>query len=527
MYKVLYRAYRPETFGEMLGQKHIVKILRNQIKNDAIHHAYLFSGTRGTGKTTTARLLAKAINCLSREEEKPCGVCKNCTDIKNGTFIDIIEIDAASNNGVDNIRELRDSMKYYPVVGKKKVYIIDEVHMLSSGAYNAFLKTLEEPPPYVVFILATTEVHKLPATILSRCLRLDFRRVPEKEIVDSLNSICIEQGMPGDENALKLIAANADGSVRDALTLLDQCISIAENEIKREDVLNAIGTVGSEIFINLTESALDRNVAKGISIIDEILSEGRDARQIMSSWLQHYRNVMLIKHLKSPEEVLNMSIENIERLKKQSLCMDMNEITRGINIIADTMYISRTSSQPRILLEIAFVKLCDKNGEQQEIAKESSISSVKISKEEISSIANSGNKREEDEEVIQGFKKEINNVSKFDIDVDVEKNESLPGGDDNDAAAYVVASNNASSGEFKDIWKKMIDEGEKTYASAKMLSFGVNPIEINEKEFILQISKDSGISIGIYLEKNKTFIEELFKKCTGESKEMIIQRQDT
>ena len=237
MYQALYRAYRPEVFSEILGQEHIVRILRNQIKKGETGHAYLLCGTRGTGKTTTARILAKAVNCLS-DGDKPCGTCANCQAIKNGTFMDVVEIDAASNNGVENIRDLRESVQYPPVLGRKKVYIIDEVHMLSTGACNALLKTLEEPPEYCMFILATTEPQKLLPTILSRCIRLDFRRVPEYTIKEGMRRICSDRGISVTEDALGLIAVNADGSVRDALSILDQCLAGVQDSLTRDDVID-------------------------------------------------------------------------------------------------------------------------------------------------------------------------------------------------------------------------------------------------------------------------------------------------
>ena len=252
MYTALYRTYRPETFQEILGQEHIVKILKNQVATGSMSHAYLFCGTRGTGKTTTARILAKAANCLS-DDGRPCGTCSHCKAIKEGNFLDVMEIDAASNNGVENIRELRESVKYPPAIGRRKVYIIDEVHMLSTGAFNALLKTLEEPPEHVMFILATTEPQKLPPTILSRCMRLDFRRVPQRVIADDMRKICNERGITITDDAVRLLANSADGSVRDGLSILDQVLAGGDTVIDREKVLEYVGTIGEDFFIDLTE----------------------------------------------------------------------------------------------------------------------------------------------------------------------------------------------------------------------------------------------------------------------------------
>ena len=285
MQQVLYREYRPETFKEVLGQETIIKILKSQVDTDSVSHAYLFCGTRGTGKTTTARLLAKAVNCIS--EDKPCGVCENCMSIKNGTFIDLIEIDAASNNGVGDIRQLRESVIFPPAVGKKKVYIIDEVHMLSREAFNAFLKTLEEPPENVIFILATTEPQKLPQTILSRCLRMDFRRVSEENLVERMREICENRQIDISEETLKLVAANADGSVRDGLTLLDQCISGRSGKIMRKDVLDSIGAVGEEWYIDLTKWIMRGDIEEILMLIDTALHEGKDSRQILKIGRAH------------------------------------------------------------------------------------------------------------------------------------------------------------------------------------------------------------------------------------------------
>lgn len=355
MQQVLYREYRPETFKEVLGQETIIKILKSQVDTDSVSHAYLFCGTRGTGKTTTARLLAKAVNCLS--EDKPCGVCENCMSIKNGTFIDLIEIDAASNNGVGDIRQLRESVIFPPAVGKKKVYIIDEVHMLSREAFNAFLKTLEEPPKNVIFILATTEPQKLPQTILSRCLRMDFRRVSEENLVERMREICENRQIDISEETLKLVAANADGSVRDGLTLLDQCISGRSGKITRKDVLDSIGAVGEEWYIDLTKWIMRGDIEEILMLIDTALHEGKDSRQILMGMINHYRNLLLAKYVKHPENTLNMSVENADRIKEQSHQIDLEQIDEIILELAKVSRNMMTTTQPRILLEVACVKL--------------------------------------------------------------------------------------------------------------------------------------------------------------------------
>lgn len=365
MYTALYRSERPEVFDEILGQEHIVRILKHQIESGEVSHAYLFCGTRGTGKTTTARILAKGVNCLNEDPQKrPCGVCENCKAIKDGTFMDVIEIDAASNNGVENIRELRESVKYPPAVGRKKVYIIDEVHMLSPGAFNALLKTLEEPPENVMFILATTEPQKLPATILSRCLRLDFKRVPQKLLMDGMRRICEEKGVTLTESALKLLANCADGSVRDGLSVLDQVLASGQKEIDREAVLEYIGAAGEDFFIELTEQVSLRKVPEALLLVDRALADGKDVRGLMKDWMAHYRNLMITKFIRDPEDMLNMAAENLARIEEQSRHITMDEIRDAILRLSRTINEARWSTQPRILLELAIISIA--SGESAE-----------------------------------------------------------------------------------------------------------------------------------------------------------------
>ena len=358
MYTALYRSERPEVFDEILGQEHIVRILKHQIESGEVSHAYLFCGTRGTGKTTTARILAKGVNCLNEDPKKrPCGVCENCKAIKDGTFMDVIEIDAASNNGVENIRELRESVKYPPAVGRKKVYIIDEVHMLSPGAFNALLKTLEEPPENLMFILATTEPQKLPATILSRCLRLDFKRVPQKLLMEGMRRICEEKGVTLTESALKLLANCADGSVRDGLSVLDQVLASGQKEIDREAVLEYIGAAGEDFFIELTEQVSLRKVPEALLLVDRALADGKDVRGLMKDWMAHYRNLMITKFIRDPEDMLNMAAENLARIEEQSRHITMDEIRDAILRLSRTINEARWSTQPRILLELAIISI--------------------------------------------------------------------------------------------------------------------------------------------------------------------------
>lgn len=358
MYTAIYRDFRPDSFDQIVGQDHIVRILKSQIASGRTGHAYLFCGTRGTGKTTTARILAKALNCESEDiAARPCCECASCRAIKEGSFMDVIEIDAASNNGVDNIRELRESVKYPPAVGRNKVYIIDEVHMLSTGAFNALLKTLEEPPENVVFILATTEPQKLPATILSRCMRLDFRRVSEKTIADNMRMICEARGLEADEAALALIAVNADGSVRDSLSILEQCISTGDKRITRDDVAEMLGTAGEEVMIELTDLVMKADMSSALLLLDSAINSGRDVKQFMKEWLAHFRNLLMAKYIQDPESALNMSLENVERVRKQSAEISTDLLNRGITELTKTISESRWSAQPRVMLEMCIVRL--------------------------------------------------------------------------------------------------------------------------------------------------------------------------
>ena len=355
-YSAIYRDYRPERFEDVIGQDAIVRILKNQIRTGQIGHAYLFSGLRGTGKTTTARIFAKAVNCENGGVE-PCCTCSACQDIKRGTFMDVVEMDAASNNGVDDIRSLREELNYPPVRAKKKIYIIDEVHMLSTSAANAFLKVLEEPPEYVIFILATTDPQKLPKTILSRCTRLDFRRVSEEDIIKNMMKICKARGMEAEPEALAAIAQKADGSVRDSLSILEQCMFSNDTVILEKEVNEIIGIAGRSALIDLTARVMEGQISETLLLLDKMLKNGIDAKDLLRQWLVHFRNLLLAKFSADPARALEMSEENINRLRLQASSVTSEFINRAIAELTKTIGDSKTSENSRVLLEMCAVKL--------------------------------------------------------------------------------------------------------------------------------------------------------------------------
>lgn len=368
-YTALYRKFRPGTFEDVKGQDHIVTTLKNQIKANRIGHAYLFTGTRGTGKTSVAKIFAKMVNCENPTEDGPCGECRICRAISAGASMNVIEIDAASNNGVDNIREIVEEVSYSPAEGKYKVYIIDEVHMLSIGAFNALLKTLEEPPSYVIFILATTEVHKLPITILSRCQRYDFKRISIETITDRMQELIETEGMQVENKALRYIAKTADGSMRDALSLLDQCIAFhLGKELTYDKVLDVLGAVDTEVFSRLLRNVLDRNVLGCIELLEDIIMQGRELTQFVTDFTWYLRNLLLVKTSDHLEDVIDMSSDNLKRLKEEASAVEPDRIIRYIRIFSELSGQIRYASQKRILVEIALIKLCKPDMEISEDA---------------------------------------------------------------------------------------------------------------------------------------------------------------
>ncbi len=368
-YTALYRKFRPDTFTDVKGQDHIVTTLKNQIMADRIGHAYLFCGTRGTGKTTIAKILAKAVNCEHPVDGNPCNECPTCKAIAAGTSMNVIEIDAASNNGVDNIREIRDEVAYSPTSGRFKVYIIDEVHMLSIGAFNALLKTLEEPPSYVIFILATTEVHKIPVTILSRCQRYDFRRIPMETIQERLEELVEAEHVEAEEKALRYIAKKADGGMRDALSLLDQCISFyLGQKLTYDNVLEVLGTVDNDEFSRLLREILAGNVAGAVKRLDELVMQGRDLGQFTTDFTWYLRNLMLLKASDECEDTLDVSTESLALLREEAGMVREDTLMRYIRIFSELSGQMRNAASKRVLLEVAVIKLCMPETETDEIS---------------------------------------------------------------------------------------------------------------------------------------------------------------
>ncbi len=357
-YTALYRKWRPVTFDDVKGQDHIVQTLQNQITSQRIGHAYLFCGTRGTGKTSIAKIYARAVNCENPKNGSPCNQCPTCRGILSGSSLNVVEIDAASNNGVENIREIRDQVQYPPTEGKYRVYIIDEVHMLSTGAFNALLKTLEEPPSYVIFILATTEVHKIPITVLSRCQRYDFKRISIPTLTARLKELTDAEQIQVEDKALAYVAKAADGSMRDALSLLDQCVAFHYGKLLTyENVLEVLGAVDTSVFSSLFRAVAEKDTKGCICQLEEMIVQGRELGQFVNDFIWYMRNMLLIQTAEDGENMLDMSEDNIRLLREEAQLESPETLMRYIRIFSELSGQLRYASQKRVLVELAFIKL--------------------------------------------------------------------------------------------------------------------------------------------------------------------------
>lgn len=470
MHLALYRLERPENFDQIIGQEHIVKILKNQIKKGQVSQAYLFTGTRGTGKTSTARILAKAINCTG--EDIPCGKCTNCKSIRDGAFMDVIELDAASNNGVDDLRAIIDSVQYPPVMGRYKVYIIDEVHMLTPAAENAFLKTLEEPPEYAIFILATTDPEKVKSTIKSRCMTLNFRRVSEKDLVKGMKRICEKYDVSPKEEALNTIARKADGSVRDALSILEQCIETEEKNFTEEEVYYYTESLGSEFYLELTEAVIDGDISSAIFKINDMLLAGKDAKEMLSDFLTYLRNLLVAKCTNNAEVLIGISSENIDRLKNQADKISTDEIKNWIKYLSKKVNQARYSNIPRIILEVAIIDMVDKTtvdideDEKKEIGASKKKLNIKkdlenkINTKEITDVKNTkdSNKEEDINKTKKSVDKEEANINKDKEEVsdDIEKEEIKSNKEEIEDKSKEESE--TCEMDFDEMWNKVLDE---------------------------------------------------------------------
>jgi len=364
-YLAIYRKYRPVSFDKLIGQQHIVRTLTNQIKYDRVSHAYLFTGTRGTGKTSAARIFARAINCLHPVDGNPCNECAVCKELIKPNSMDIIEIDAASNNGVDAIRDLREKVGYMPSVGKYKVYIIDEVHMLTDSAYNALLKTLEEPPKHVVFILCTTEVQKMPATILSRCLRFDFKLVGIEDLNSLMSEILDDVGVEYTKEAINVVAAAGKGSVRDALSVLDRCVAFAEGKLEYNDVLQILGATDKTKIFDLADAIFERNVARVLELVDDIAKSGKSISVLAKDIAVHIRDMLICQRCKEPKKILTLPDDIFDRLHEQSKKYDQKRLLRALDNFNRVEAELRYAIDPRVSFEVVCLKTANDDSEDR------------------------------------------------------------------------------------------------------------------------------------------------------------------
>jgi len=527
-YKALYRRFRPKVFEDVIGQDQAITILKNQINSSNIAHAYLFTGTRGTGKTSTAKIFARVVNCLDPENSNPCNKCEVCEGILSENIMDVIEIDAASNNGVDNVREIRENVKYPPSKGKYKIYIIDEVHMLSTGAFNALLKTLEEPPSYVIFILATTEPHKIPATILSRCQRFDFKPVKIKDIIERLGFICDEIGVEWEEEALRLIALNSEGALRDALSILEQCISSREDFLSYDSVVNILGIVNYEFIFNLVDKIAQKDTSSVLTFINQIVMDGKDISQLMKDIINHFRSLLLSKMNVEIDEILSLPEERQNRLQEQSKLFTINQITSFIYSLSDIEGKLKYSAQPRTLIEIAVVSLCSKELDDslegliervKQIEATMASGEIKISSVDRHISSQTINKTSNNIAYHQQNKVEENKV----IDNEDSNYENIVQNED-----ITNNDNNLDFGAIQNNWQQVLEELRKDKkAQIQALLMEGSLVKLNKDSLLISF-KDGFEFHRQTLDKDKTkeYISGIIKKLTGQSIKLSFVMKD-
>ncbi|NBI06310.1 DNA polymerase III subunit gamma/tau [Senegalia massiliensis] len=525
-FKALYRRFRPKTFSDVVGQDHVTKILKNQILNDNIAHAYLFSGTRGTGKTSTAKIFARAVNCTS-DTDIPCNKCEVCKSILDDNIMDVVEMDAASNNSVDDIRDLKEKVKYPPSKGRYKVYIIDEVHMLSKGAFNALLKTLEEPPNHLIFILATTEVQKLPATILSRCQRYDFKRITVTQIVDTMKDILQDLNIDVEEKALQLIARNSDGAMRDALSILDQCISFADEKISYEYVLEVLGTVNNDIIFEMAENIIEKDLEASLKTVDNLISIGKDINQFIKDLISHFRNLMVSKSSDKLNDIIDGTDETINRFKEQSQNISLNRIISIIKLLSESEVSSKYSSQPRIILETTLMKMIS-------VELDTSIESLLIRVNSLENKIKMGNivveESKSQEKREDKKKKTIKSKEILRKDIDKNKKEEVPIKEtklEEDTVHNKELNENININDIMKIWPDMLKRIKSEKISVQALLSEGNPHDIEGKTLYVLFKDGFGFhKDAVDKDDNKKYIENTLNSILNSNLNIKFMMED-
>lgn len=516
-YKALYRKHRPDSFDGIVGQDMVIRTLKNQIKNGQIAHAYLFCGPRGTGKTSTAKVFSKAINCENIKEDGPCGVCDVCESMASGSNMDIIEIDAASNNSVDDVRDLREKVKFPPTKGSYKVYIIDEVHMLSQGAFNALLKTLEEPPKHVVFILATTEPHKLPATILSRCQRFDFKRIGQGTIVEWIRSIAQKEGLDIEESALYSIARQAEGGARDALSLLDQSIGLYGKKISNEGILSILGTASQDFLFTTVDDLIAGRVQGLLEAINKLVDNGKDLSVFVKDFNGHLRDMLVAKLCDKPSDLIDRESSELDRLINQAQGASETRLVRAVEILSELLAYIKKSSQPRILLELALIKICRPS---QEDSYDALIDRIELLEKQVKD--NSQRLPRQMTEAVAVYEKEPSPNASIDIVERVpakEDYESDPGPESSlEPDSIPMPKDEGAKAKVKDPmanWSQILELVRKDRIAIYGLLADAKP-RLKENRLILYFPPMQGFyAAAIDKEDNKAYLEGLIKQLTG------------
>lgn len=529
-YKALYRKHRPDSFDGIVGQDMVIRTLKNQIKNGQIAHAYLFCGPRGTGKTSTAKVFSKAINCENIKEDGPCGVCDVCESMASGSNMDIIEIDAASNNSVDDVRDLREKVKFPPTKGSYKVYIIDEVHMLSQGAFNALLKTLEEPPKHVVFILATTEPHKLPATILSRCQRFDFKRIGQGTIVEWIRSIAQKEGLDIEESALYSIARQAEGGARDALSLLDQSMGLYGKKISNEGILSILGTASQDFLFTTVDDLIAGRVQGLLEAINKLVDNGKDLSVFVKGLNGHLRDMLVAKLCDKPSDLIDRESSELDRLINQAQGASETRLVRAVEILSELLAVMKNSSQPRILLELALIKICRPS---QEDSYDALIDRIELLEKQVKD--NSQRLPRQMTEAVAVYEKEPSPNASIDIVERVpakEDYESDPGPESSlEPDSIPMPKDEGAKAKVKDPianWPQILELVRKDRIAIYGLLADAKP-RLKENRLILYFPPMQGFyAAAIDKEDNKAYLEGLIKQLTGRDLRLkcLIEDQD-